>query len=593
MKILVLLSKIRPYHAAVLMLGLLFFLPFSLAWRVGPQPGFFLEAMAAGLLLLMVLGVAASGLLPHKLPVSVWWLLAFAVFFPVQSIMMQLPYQGYAWLMCALWLMLALAAWALAGLRTRIGLSGILQTIATALLLAVLWQSFVSWMQFFNLTRSFFGLMIHAPTPYYVFGQLGQRNHLGHFMMWGLLATAYLFAERRLSVYLSLFSLLVISATLGIISSRTILLYIAFLLPICLFYSIRRPEQRRMALTVICALLTVLLAQWALPILFNHLGIDMQSGLERATDGGGETASRLHEWHKAWLVFLDKPWFGVGWMGYAYQSMDKAQLFTFNDIPHLNVLFTHCHNVILQLLAEVGLVGTLLLAGGCLWMMRALFRLPASHHALLLGSVISVSLIHSMLEYPLWYVYFMLPFFVLLLLAANQDTSERLPATRFTHNMVLLAVCCIFGAVLYQSFQYKRLVKLNTPTTVNQCHANAEALHQFAVQSLFLSYYADAASTRCLGLMFAPQHDLPWLSATLQRSATFRPFPTQAVQWGVQQVHDGHHAAAQDWMFAIWRYYPRRVTGDHILLETQPELAPLRTSANRVRALENIESTPN
>lgn len=585
MKIARVLSLLRPYHLALLTLGLLFFLPFSMVWRVGPQPGFFLEAIALALLLLMILGSAASGLLPRKPPAASWWLLAFAVFFPIQSITMQLPYPGYTWLMCWLLLALALAAWALAGLRQKVGFDTILTVIATALLMAVLWQSFVCWMQFFGLTDRFYGLMMHAPAPHYVFGQLGQRNHLGHFMFWGLLAACYLFAERRLSPYLSIFSLLVITLTLGLIGSRTILLYIAVLLPICIFYLMSRPAQRRMALMIIASLIAVFLAQWLLPqVSEDLLHIGLQSGLERAADGGGETASRLHEWHKAWLVFLDHPWLGKGWMGYADESLDKGKLFAFHEIPHPGVLFTHCHNLLLQLLAEIGLIGTLLLCGGSLWLMRHLFRLPAHNGILLLGGALSVSLIHSLLEYPLWYVYFFLPFFVLLILVAIPESPAK-QAPSAIQWVVGIVICAALAVTVYQCLQYSRLMQLNTRTTANQCAEHAGHLHRFARQNIYLAYYADAASTQCLGAVLSRQSStqLPWLRDTLYRTARFRPFPTQAVQWGMQQAYDGDIAAAQDWLHAVWQYYPQRIPQDHAQIKRDETLAPLLQTAQSVQ----------
>jgi hypothetical protein len=60
------------------------------------------------------------------------------------------------------------------------------------------------------------------------------------------------------------------------------------------------------------------------------------------------------EWQKAWLIFQSYPLFGVGIGGFAWQSV---WLEYHGGLAHSSefALFTHPHNLVAILLAEVGL----------------------------------------------------------------------------------------------------------------------------------------------------------------------------------------------------------------------------------------------
>ena len=59
-------------------------------------------------------------------------------------------------------------------------------------------------------------------------------------------------------------------------------------------------------------------------------------------------------------------WLGVGLGGYAAHSMAMETMHS-GGLAGANVLFTHCHNFLLQLLAETGIVGTLGIVTALLW----------------------------------------------------------------------------------------------------------------------------------------------------------------------------------------------------------------------------------
>ncbi|HCR6473342.1 TPA: pilin glycosylation ligase domain-containing protein, partial [Shigella flexneri] len=67
-------------------------------------------------------------------------------------------------------------------------------------------------------------------------GQLGQRNHLGHYLMWGVLAASYLWATRKMPDWLGFICVFLLTAVLGLVNSRTILGYIIAIVLILPFW---------------------------------------------------------------------------------------------------------------------------------------------------------------------------------------------------------------------------------------------------------------------------------------------------------------------------------------------------------------------
>ena len=92
------------------------------------------------------------------------------------------------------------------------------------------------------------------------------------------------------------------------------------------------------------------------------------------------------------------------------------------------MLFTHSHNSFLNLLAEMGIVGTALVLLGMAWAIRGCFQRANAPAGVLILALISVSLVHSTLEYPLWYVYF-LSIFALFIGFAPATASEQAQAS--------------------------------------------------------------------------------------------------------------------------------------------------------------------
>src|SRR5262249_45472124 len=119
----------------------------------------------------------------------------------------------------------------------------------------------------------------------------------------------------------------------------------------------------------------------------------------------------------------DSPLFGVGFRQFGWHHFELNSL-----APEPRVLgFTdHAHNLPLQVMAEFGLVGLALLgAFAALWVV-GLARQPRTAAHWGLWAVAMVLAVHSMLEYPLWYTFFLGVAALVLGLGEQREIALRL-----------------------------------------------------------------------------------------------------------------------------------------------------------------------
>jgi len=235
-------------------------------------------------------------------------------------------------------------------------------------------------------------------------GNLRQPNHLSSLLLWAAIAVIALTALRRLSfaVGAPLFTAMVFGVVLT--ASRTGLVSVGLL---ALWGLADRRLDRRLRVLlvsapVVYAITWKAMAWWA-EALHHTFG-----GAARLaeTDVSG---SRFGIWANTLALIRDNPWAGVGFGEFNFA-------WTLTPFPgRPTAFFDHTHNLPLQLAVELGLPLAVVLTGLLVWGMWRVARNAAAtagdlslclRAALLMVVMIGL---HSLLEYPLWYAYFLLP----------------------------------------------------------------------------------------------------------------------------------------------------------------------------------------
>lgn len=535
--------------------------PFVSLYRVGPLSSFYLEAgsLMGAVWLLLLSGL--EGRLNVKLPAASVYLLILAVFWWLQARVMALTFPGMNDMVVWTFVILALAVWACRGWVAAFGQDRVVAVLAWALVAGALIQAAVSVMQFTGWAGMgvFRGIVAYHGL-HEVNGQLGQRNHLGHYLMWGVLAAAYLWAQRRVPAWLGLLLVLLLTATLGLVNSRTIFTYVAgvgLLLP---FWRLLAGRQaNRPVLIMLLALVLVVAVQLGIGhVLGWFTEVKYDTALSRVENSSFARSARDIEWRKAWMVFKSAPWWGYGWGGYAQQGFLINISPSGYSLNNLNVLFTHTHNIVLQLLTEMGVVGTVLVFGGFLAAVWRMLVRPANAASLLLLAMMTVSLCHSMLEYPLWYIYFLTPFVLMMGLspAREKDITREDRHARWQNRGGVVLACCLVAGLVHLGRVYTDLVKFDRQgktETVEQAGNKIAGLRKIAEAEPMLRYYALLSLSRRADA--AGPDVYPWAEAAAEQAFTFRPYAT-GYQVGIYRYRRGDKAAGAAWMQDMYEYYP-------------------------------------
>jgi O-antigen ligase len=151
-------------------------------------------------------------------------------------------------------------------------------------------------------------------------------------------------------------------------------------------------------------------AAWGLMAWWSQAA-DKTFGAQQRLSESDLSASRLGIWRDSLQLLAEHPWAGVGFGEFNFA-------WTLTVLPNRPVaFFDHTHNLLLQWAVELGIPAALVLTATLLWVLcrlgKAAFGRNADRtRARVLRPLLVCLLIlgvHSQLEYPLWYAYFLLP----------------------------------------------------------------------------------------------------------------------------------------------------------------------------------------
>jgi len=395
-------TRERALLGSLWTLGLMLTLPFLAPFKAPPIASFHPEAIAAalGLLALSVLPLFASRL---ELPRIALLPLGVTVLIVVQLAAGKLVFHQVG-LLAALYLLWAAALICLGGLlRRELGLERSIAHLVWFVLVGTTLSAVLGWAQ--HIDSDALGPLMMPRSPDRVWANLGQSNQLADYLGLGLASTAYLYATLRIKLRWAAPALIALTYILALTGSRASWIYLIGLTAISAAYFVLKRSQtnRRLLAFSVCALV-------ALPVL-SWLAGALTLGTEAAATAGSRLSAvtfaleeRPRIWKAAWMIFEQAPIMGVGLRQFGWHHfVVNAQL----PEPRVVGFTDHAHNLLLHVLAELGLIGlALVVLLSVLWMV-SLWRQPRSAETWWLWAGALVIAVHSMLEYPLWYTFFL------------------------------------------------------------------------------------------------------------------------------------------------------------------------------------------
>jgi len=395
-------------RASVLLIGLAWTLPFLQPWHRYPLTGFYSEWLA------FALGLAAAlALLRRKSwqdaapPVVAIAPVGLVVVLGLQAALGRVPYEEQA-LTATLYLLWASLLMVLGqAIRRGLGMTPVATTLAWFLITGGAISALVGLLQHFEISTPFDSLVARK-TSLLVFGNLGAPAHFAAHLTLALASATYLFGCRRLHGALAAGCAGLFLLLLALAGTRSTWLYLGALIVLAvLLHRLRRVDGSVRIVVFACWLLPgFIAAQWlvTLPFMVPDEGPLMTTSAERLYQFASGVGPRLQLWGEAWQMFLAAPALGAGFGQFAWHHFLHQAATGATAAPGV---FNHSHNLVMQLLAETGAIGASVIVGAVVLWLADLRRAKFGLEAWWLLSLLAVIGIYSLLEYPLWYAYFL------------------------------------------------------------------------------------------------------------------------------------------------------------------------------------------
>ena len=460
-------TRERILEISLWVIGLMCVLPFLAPFKLMPVPSFHAEIIAAALGLLAMSALAAyAGRL--ELPRVALLPLAFAGLIVLQMVLGRLPYRQVG-LLGALYLLWAAGIVFLGGLlRRELGVERVASMLSWFLLAGALLSAVIGWAQYIDSDALERVMMPRSPNR--VWANLGQANQLAHYLSLGLVSLGYLYATGRLQLRWVITAMLALTYILSLTGSRTCWLYLIGLIALStVFWRLdRSPVNRRLLLFFVWSLAALIVLPWLSGLLYQPDAMNAAARLG-ASEISMEERPRI--WYAALLMFLSAPVLGVGYRHFGWNHFELQ-----TQIPEPRMLgFTdHAHNLLLHVMAEFGLIGVcVLLVFAFLWI-AGLRRQPRTPAIWWVWGAALVGAVHSMLEYPLWYTFFLGLAALILGLGESRTVKLQFGQSGRGGSILMLAVLALGWLGTIQLFRDYLLLENFLAFRYRYMHATAE-----------------------------------------------------------------------------------------------------------------------
>jgi O-antigen ligase len=553
---------------AVALLG---FLPYVWTFHMVPIPSYYNEVIAA---LCLALALLCSGALEGATASVAWPLPALLVTLTALGFVQQglgmLVYAQQA-VRFGLYAACMLAAYVFGRRLVSAGRAEeAMKLFSAAVLAGGLYTVLVQWLQLFDLEVLPAAIAVvykDSVMQARPFGNVAQANHAGTYIAMAAISAVYWL--RRGGSSFAVPALLVTGSGLALAGSRMSVLFLGIIVAAMFTPTALRPATARLSRIGSVSLL----AGYAVGLVAVRLMANGLDVLKRFFEHSWPIREELL-W-QAWHIALQHPWLGMGVGQFAAGSYWVARESPFT-LPA-----STCHNLVMEMAVEFGWpAATAVCAFAISWFLRGLSaRLARAETALAIAMLLLIG-VHSMLEFPLWYLFFTIPTGLLL----GLGESERGPHVAAKVNRILPVTGLIMiGVTVTYTLEYFWIEQAAIPTWLELGHARKrqpeDALVVLAVSNSRL--FAPEADRMMCDLNHPPGQSAEAQLGRAARSVLMLPAPELIVQYITLLVEAGridealttarrlHTFAGQ--AYPAWR--------DELLVRTRdmgPQTAPLR-----------------
>lgn len=527
--------------------------PFAISGRYAVYSSLYQDFVVVAIGLMVVLLATITKSLKASAPRVSYVLLAMAGYWLLQPLFTDVIYIESNIKASIVFVLFAAVAWSIHSVIDR---TQLITVIAWSLLIGTSIQALVIVMQAIGIEVTILGVF-NVSADSGIQGQLGQRNLLAHYLCWGIVAGSYLTVQKGNGFYLSATLTVIIAVILGLIDSRSILLYGIAMLIIALLQILYSRKLLKSSKLLLAISALILVPQVLMPLILSSFDSATQTGLQRVLSSGSDTA-RGYELKKALLGFMQAPIFGQGWNESTFQAFSRALDLMPLDLHQQEKLPEHSHNIISELLVEMGIVGTLVVVVGTIWALIPAISTSLKLESAFVLALLTITAVHSMVEYPLWNTFFLLAVVLFLTAIPNQRSKGQVGSLYqlpiLITSFVCFAIVCFF-IIIYQN-NY-RLYASNASNEEAQYNARANAFYSVFLKLPLFSEDEDKLIVQNIDIMANSLSDDQ--VAALLRYSEYKPTPQSSQYRGLYEYKVGHNEAGLDWLQRSWHFYPSQL----------------------------------
>lgn len=250
------------------------------------------------------------------------------------------------------------------------------------------------------------------------FANFAQPNNMATFQIIAFLGLIYLYLKQKVNLYIFFFLTIIFIFSIALSQSRTAIVALISLLLVLIFF--RKIAHTKVLVYYFCSVLIYFLFSIYLVNISNFIAkifglniVNISSSVERGVSSSG----RIDFWIQMYYAILERPWFGYGWNQTAlaqYQNMEKYPI---------AVWITSSHNLLVDIIVWCGIpIGVSFILYYIYIIFSSILKIKKIEELFAFCMIVTL-LVHSMLEYPLHYAYFLIPFgiFIAIILSANSN----------------------------------------------------------------------------------------------------------------------------------------------------------------------------
>ncbi|PJI35095.1 hypothetical protein CU318_08945 [Acinetobacter pseudolwoffii] len=276
------------------------------------------------------------------------------------------------------------------------------------------------------------------------FANVAQPNLLSTLLITGLFAVFHLYENNKIRSFSASLAIAFILFGIALTFSRTAwVFYFIFII----FYFFKKNTIKDkfyfkpLSLFIWSGILFIYLL--LIPFLSEKLGLIYEVDLNRRATKGME---RLNMWSQLLDIIQQQPFLGYGW-----NQLNIAQMSAENINSNYPV-FGYSHNFILDFLIWNGVfIGIILVCVISYFYINLALRINQKCDVILLG-IIGIIALHSMLEYPFAYSYFLIPlaFFTGIIYGNYYFYPIATKKSNFFYSFLTIALTCMLLLTTYE-----------------------------------------------------------------------------------------------------------------------------------------------